>query len=425
VAKKKKKQQPKPSRDVNTRSYFRERYAAIQRMLRAYDLDPALLEAFNRKQLELLFAPIVESPRVKAREGHHVPRQSIEFIYDYAQFAMRTYCHGDTEIGFTYLDMVTHGMAFTVALQVEMTRKTFPSGPAKVVAELYKTFNSDRVPNDLQELSILIHRAMLMISKLNFRVYGFEWKMLDFPVQRTIHVKMLILILSDEAETTRFVHNYNERLAYRVKVGQLVTVPPMGATLERSRLTGDPADENEKLDVFIQSHAMQRVKERLDVFAPPHRNGYITEAVMYSRRVVKGRTFMYECYAGVQTDDMDESVEVVLGYFPFVVQDNKVFVLSFLPPTAPGTPAGDILEQELGLQVADMKYLGMDKLGFYLTVDFSKVPALKEVIDKTNIASLVTHLQFIADAPAEVDQKLTRLAERFFEYRPENALPVM
>ncbi|MDR2414329.1 MAG: hypothetical protein LBD64_05020 [Odoribacteraceae bacterium] len=394
-------------------------------MFKAYDVDEALLDVFNRKQLEILYDPAVEAPHVVAGDGHQVPRHLIDFVSHYMHFIMRTFCYGDPEIGYTYLDMVTHGMAFTTSVHVESLRKRFHREQGKAIAELARIFDTDRVPSDIEGLAVLVHRAMMMISKLNFRVYGFEWKMASYGFPGKLHVKLWLVILSDEAESIRFVHNRKERVAFRVKLGPLVVIPTRGATVERSRLTGDPADKSTELDVYIQSHALQRVKERMDVFSAHKRNGYITETMAYSRRVIKGRSYMFECFIGVQTDDMDESVELVLGYLPFIVQDEKIFVLSFLPPVAPGTPDGDALERELGLQIEDMKYLGMDKLSFFLLVDIEQVPVLKEVIDRTRVARLASHLKYVADTDAPFDAKLTRMVKRFFDLRGEDVLPVM
>ena len=74
-----------------------------------------------------------------------------------------------------------------------------------------------------------------------------------------------------------------------------------------------------------------------------------------------------------------------VGYFPFLKQDGAILLLSFLPLSSPITPEGSVLYKELGIKIDDSKYIGLDKLSFYIKTDFEAIPKLKQALNKANM----------------------------------------
>jgi hypothetical protein len=101
-----------------------------------------------------------------------------------------------------------------------------------------------------------------------------------------------------------------------------------------------------------------------------------------------------------------------------------MIVLTFLPLVAGDTPEGSYLSRRLGLQMEDTVFLGMDKLSFFLTVDFEQIPMLKEALISAGIWSLI---EYAADNPEmnfTIDQKKTQMVKKFFEYRTSHEVDI-
>ena len=62
-----------------------------------------------------------------------------------------------------------------------------------------------------------------------------------------------------------------------------------------------------------------------------------------------------------------------------------MLILSFLPLSSPITPEGSILHKELGIQLEDSKYIGLDKFSFYTKTDFDTLPKLKQALIKADM----------------------------------------
>jgi hypothetical protein len=106
---------------------------------------------------------------------------------------------------------------------------------------------------------------------------------------------------------------------------------------------------------------------------------------------------------------------VRLGYFTFVIQGTKLIVLTLLPLVSEDTPAGSYLATHLGLQTIDTLFLGMDKLSFFLTVDFEQIPVLKAALVSTGIWPLVEYAARHPELGYVIDQKKTQMVKKFFE----------
>ena len=109
--------------------------------------------------------------------------------------------------------------------------------------------------------------------------------------------------------------------------------------------------------------------------------------------------------------DQDEQL---IGYFPFIVIDDKLILLTFLPLSSPNVPEGKLLHQEINLEKQDLSFLNMDKLSFYRQTDFEAIPQLKMALQKSGIwhlTQLVPQLSF----EEENKEKSVGIISRFFQ----------
>jgi hypothetical protein len=413
--KKRKKQPQQVRRDTMSKTAIDHTYVVIRKILKAYGYDPDLLSSLSKQQRRLLCYLKAEPLRVKVEEGHRVPGRLVDFVSETTHRFMRNNYFGDRSIGLTFLELATYGMSFATVVMSARDLSIFRPDQLEIFDRLAETFTDNRVNEDLSPISTHIRKTVMMISKVNFRIYGHNWKIETLYNRDSI--RSTVLLSSEEPKSIRFSYNEKERTAFRVRAGRNISTPAHDATIDRWFIFHKEENPYVYLDIYIQSHALQRAKERIDIFPAHQKNYYVMEPLLYMHRVSytpTGRP-MLECY----TKNKDGHV-VRLGYFPFVIQDRKLIVLTFLPLVSAEAWEGHFIRKQLGLHMEDTKFLEMDKLSFYLTVDFEQIPVLKQVLVQTGIWNLVRYAADNPDMHFKLDQKRTQMVKKFFDQKAEH-----
>jgi hypothetical protein len=121
------------------------------------------------------------------------------------------------------------------------------------------------------------------------------------------------------------------------------------------------------LPVYIQQHALDRMKERLGLVMPAYYIIILTEALM--RKEVTPMTknrILIACF----------TAELKVGYFVAEAVDGIILIRTFLLLTNGGTPEGDKLSKLTGLQTDDRKYLAIDTLQGLANSDIAQNEAI-------------------------------------------------
>ena len=137
--------------------------------------------------------------------------------------------------------------------------------------------------------------------------------------------------------------------------------------------------EDQQIPVYIQSHAIQRIFERLDCI---HRYVLIPSIYLSLRKgaCIKERgKFIIEFVI----------LNVKVGYLSAVMTDGKLVIRTFLFLTFNGTPEGKRLEDFIGLKALDTKYLKMDKLSSFMTGKLKENDELRSIFEKADCLHLV------------------------------------
>jgi hypothetical protein len=107
------------------------------------------------------------------------------------------------------------------------------------------------------------------------------------------------------------------------------------------------------LPIYIQQHALDRMRERLGIDIPAFYNVILMEAVMHGEIILMAKNRMLiTCYTN----------ELKIGYFLAEATNSVILIRTFLLLTNGGTPEGDKLSRLTGLQTNDRKYLAIDTL---------------------------------------------------------------
>jgi len=156
--------------------------------------------------------------------------------------------------------------------------------------------------------------------------------------------------------------------------------------------------------VYIQSHALQRLWERIDVYTPylVQMNMLISLAKPVIIRTGKTSGLLEYSINGNK-----------YGYLVCELIDGDILIKTFLFLTNNGTPEGKKLNELSGLSKNDKKYLAIDRISSFITSDIEHNKTLKELFIQSGCKSLVyaaEHLNFEKEKFSQFDSS-TFIAE--------------
>jgi hypothetical protein len=107
------------------------------------------------------------------------------------------------------------------------------------------------------------------------------------------------------------------------------------------------------LPIYIQQHAINRMKERIGCIFSCFYKSILTQALFQKEIIrISKKRILIACSTN----------ELKIGYFVAEVTEDVVLIRTFLLLTNSGTPEGEKLKELTGLQIADHKYLSIDTL---------------------------------------------------------------
>ena len=147
------------------------------------------------------------------------------------------------------------------------------------------------------------------------------------------------------------------------------------------------------LKVYIQMHALERIKERLGSFFMNVSYMEIFNSILALETFPSedgGFLFLYG------------HSNKRLGYLKAKVMGDKIIIRTFLFLTNNGTPEGKKLATLLGVQKADKKYLGIDKLSTFINSDIESNENLKRIFCQAGCGSLFEMKNFMEKKPDHI-----------------------
>jgi hypothetical protein len=392
-----------------SKTFLDTSYAIARRIFQAVGEDPAVFDVFSKRQKQEMFRVQITYPRVLAMPGHKVPRPYIRFIQE-ELFSYLKSEYFNRELGLTWMDMITTGQTLMMVLDADGFLDGLPEPQREVADRVRRAFEEADLYFRIQKkMCISVKSTLMMISQPNFRIYGQntdEHK----PVTHKSTLQQLIRITTHESQSLRFRYRNRERIAYRLALGPFMTVPYMGATIAMSTLFPNISHDR-ILNIYVQSHALHRFKERIDTFYPILRNQFLVMSLMIAQRVVRsaGGLQLIACISPHRGE------EKAIGYFAFTIDGDNLLVLTLLPLLSRDTPEGRVVHERLGLSAEDLKYLGMDRLSFFYDIDIAQIPALKKVLfDELHLDYIRELYSSYRSADEPFDAKKTLFVKNFF-----------
>ena len=357
-----------------TKTYLDACYAAARRIFRVMGEDESSFDVFTKRQKQDIFRIHVMPPRIHSKPGHKVPKPYLRYVQDeLITYLKRVYYDKATEV--TWMDMATIGQTLELIFRADSFLETLSPTQLEVANRVENAFKERLIYPKLQEaMASHIKVSLIILSQPNFRIYGQEMEEL-VPASHRPSIQPIVRITTHECQSLRFKYRNRERTAFRLATGQFMFIPYTGATIEMRKIV--PTVKHDRtLDIYIQSHAIHRFKERIDTFFPMLRNQFMVLSLMMIQHVVRAPNGRQLIACVVPQSGTDRTI----GYFVVTIDGNNLLVLTLLPLLSHSVPEGRILYERLHLSPDDLIYLGMDKLSFFYDVDIKQIPALKKVL---------------------------------------------
>jgi hypothetical protein len=268
---------------------------------------------------------------------------------------------GDT---ITLEEFMTIGL--TLLLQTGRFEQTLEKTAAPFIALLKSLLKKQEVPESgLHSAMIIIRMMGLFVSNLSTTLYTVVAKNEQVEPKFYISAKICKHIQEKVYITIDGISRAT------VRVGWGFDLEGISWCMCSPALFGLPEnDSSEKLPVYIQTHALQRLEERLDCVHTNLASYYIYDALM-DGIIIKNpdNNFLIEYKFNTKK----------AGYLLAGIYGGKVVIRTFLFLTNNGTPEGKKLNELTGIQKHDKKYLSLDKLSTFMNPDLRKNETIRRL----------------------------------------------
>jgi len=134
------------------------------------------------------------------------------------------------------------------------------------------------------------------------------------------------------------------------------------------------------VDIYIQSHALVRLYERIDCI----KHGVIMSSLLESLKNCKA---VHDKNGHYLIEFRLSGIKV--GYLPAIIFAGNIVIRTFLFLTFGSTPEGKKLMKLTGMNKTDQKYLALDTVSTYMTTDIGKDEEIKNIFNKSGCGGLL------------------------------------
>jgi hypothetical protein len=286
---------------------------------------------------------------------------------------------GENKVQFNYCDFRVYVESLSVFWEITKENRSASEARFKACFPLFKDNFLETRAQVFTEVQKILHnnaRTLSDIAKKTIR-YEPEPKIKSLSRNNSVCYNNYIVI-ENKPETEILEIDGNRRTIYRVFLTAYTEFIPL--TIPPEKLGTDGLMQKSPLRVFIQMHALERIETRLGKLFREFSYPFITIALQNADYIPadKKNCFLIPVENGITK----------LGYLKADVIGDKLVIRTFLFITNNGTPEGKKLNQLVGLQKADKKYLGIDKLSTFIQSDIKKDEKLKALFCEAGCSDL-------------------------------------
>jgi hypothetical protein len=331
------------------------------------------------RELERIYENRVRTFKLIAAKGNEIPIDTLKDLNAIFPILLRGYTipivEGGPEIS---LDKYfTVGLSFKFYLK-KLNENGFHN--ASLIKQSLEQFILDKTGHDgaFKGLDDIMHIFSFIESNLNSQVY---WLSSDVTAKydKAGGIRFLIEIHCHTPEQIHVTLDNIPRPAIRVCWGK-ANHGVQYVSIKHSDLGIASSFAELPLDVYIQTHALLRLKERIDCLGPgiEQYNLFLSLKKVKAHRDNAGNYFIeYRLF------------ETKAGYLLADIKDGVLIIRTFLFVTNISTPEGQKLHEISGLGKLDIKYLAIDKLSSFMTDEFSHNKELTNIFEQAGCECLL------------------------------------
>ena len=339
---------------------------------------PHAFQLIPRSKLDLMFATRFTAFKFEPAAGSCIPKHVINTFHFILQYNLKEYSIviAANEIGIPLDLFFTAGFVFMHHIK-NLKDNEFPKS-----SQLKQEFNDLLDPEECYkkacfELFDFINAFGLEFNNLGGHMYWVNYELKN-PKEGKSQLRNILKVNSMTPERIHVSFKGNYRPAFRVSWPSAQVEPDL-VSISPEKLCVPVGNTKDDLKVYIQSHALVRISERLDCLHPgiAHYFVYLSLKDLVSINHHGKLMFEYKIFG------------IKAGYLVADIKNNKVVIRTFLFLTNNGTPEAENLKELTGLTLADKKFLAIDKLSTFMNAGFAENIHLLNLFDQAGCKSLL------------------------------------
>jgi hypothetical protein len=332
----------------------------FRRKLQHIAMASGALDAFNlipESELKIIITLRYSPLRLVPEQGHNIPPKFISIVRNYfSEYLKRTEFSVFPDGAGISLDDY-----FTAGITLETYLAKLRDDEYENAAEVKRGFASymesvDKVGKPLDLLSEYTDNLSWQTSRIDSLLYWFKY---DMIFNDDTYPPLMCACLYFNIQNPEIAHinlDGKNRPVYRVG-WPLTMIQGLGwSNIRPIDLKIEGTFSEIPLKVYIQSHALRRLRERIDCVETPILHHFLFQSIgnLQSTILESG---------GILVEYILFDVKV--GYLVIDLIEGIALIRTFLFLTNNGTPEGERLHKSTGLEIIEKKYLSIDKLSTF------------------------------------------------------------
>lgn len=339
-----------------------------------------ILRFIPENEIEYLYNVRFHPVRIKPAPGEKIPSEIVEFANRFITLQSKnTYLPIDVG-SLAQLSLYEYfSTAFTLMIFVQgLSEDTFThAAEVKIALEpLVAVFNSSVYETAVHKCHMNMIAGAMFCCDYSEHLYTFKFNK-SVMARGLSKAGLLSEIYKTQLPKIKVQIGEYNRPAWHLGWYMSDPEPFINHITVKSEDIFQPAGK--ELDVYIQSHALNRLAERL--------SGIDIGILHYN--IFNSFCFLKVCLNKAGMLLFEYSIfENKAGYFPAEIVDGKIILKTFLFLTHNGTPEADKLRTTMGLMKEDINYLDIDKLSTFVLSDIAHNEPIKQLFIDAGCESL-------------------------------------
>lgn len=270
------------------------------------------------------------------------------------------------------------GPGISLFMNLSMYKKYKPQKYPKLISAFKEFLDTPDLLLELQKAIYTITNYIdweLSVPERRLISSTINYKFVKTP-SPYLYIEVALNVYSPETISVNF--GGNVRPTFRVGITYNGSEPNW-INLNAGNLGLDHLEPDTTIPVYIQNHALNRLRERIDCAKP----AMIFLSLIFS--LEKGRCITYRGNKLIEFAFLDHKI----GYLLVEIINDMAVVRTFLILTHFDTPEGDNLHRIIGLEKPDITYLNLDKLSTFVYSDIRDKAIVRDLFTRAGCKKLL------------------------------------